>query len=276
MKTVFTAVLAMALLVPAERLFAHGFSLSVNTDVSGKPTSVTAASNQPVLDQDTDPNDPNGPDNLFLDTFFIQTGGSNSGGQGTFEGGPQIVGPAPPWTNAYFTVLSPLYYSDGTGTAAAPATNGTYLQLYDLEVGAYPGATNGVANLTGTAATTPGFGISVQYYHEIEKDLHLALVSSQTNGEYGFAFDVTIPFIDGVTLTTGPLVEVFATGTSDDPNSTASTGFGLEPDAQQDAATLQVYDSVMAAVPEPSTTVLAAAGAMLLGMIRFRRFTKRR
>ncbi|MGA2259222.1 MAG: hypothetical protein ABSG53_31500 [Thermoguttaceae bacterium] len=278
MKTVFTTLLAVALGASAEQLFAHGFELLVNSDSSGNPTSVTAVSNQPVLDQDGATPEPNNWFPLFLDTFFIQTSGPNAGGLGTFEGGPQIVGPSPPWANAYFTVLSPLYYSDGTGAAAVPALAGTYLNFYDLfpnnSDGNHPGASNGSFNLTGTVSS-PGFGISLDDFHEVQKNLILGPGSTQTNGEYGYAFDVTIPFTNGTTITTGPLVDVFATGTTSDQNDPLNTGFGLAPDRYQDAATTQVYDAVIAAVPEPSVAALAAAGGVLLGLARFRRFLTR-
>jgi hypothetical protein len=274
MKTVFTVLLAMAMLAAAERLFAHGFELLVNSSSNGNPTSITEVSNQPVLDQD---NVTAGPNNLFLDNFFIQTSGSNAGDMGTYEGGPQIVGPSAPWSNASFTIVSPLYYSDGTGTAAVPASAGTYLDFFDRypdnSDGNHPGASAGTFNLTGSAATG-GFGISLTDFHEVEKDLILAPGSRQNNGEYGYAFDVTIPFNNGTTITVGPLVDVFGTGTSTDPDNPG--GFSNAPDAQQDVATQQVYSAVMEAAPEPSTAVLAAAGAVLLGLAAFRRSVTRR
>ena len=276
MKTVLTTLLAVALAASAKQAFAHGFELLVNSDSNGNPTSVTEVSNQPVLDQD---NSVSGPNNLFLDTFFVQDSPEINAGQiGTYEGGPQIVGPSLPWSNAYFTVLSPLYYSDGTGTAAVPASTGTYLQFFDRypnnSDGLHPGASNGSFNLTGSASS-PGFGISLDDFHEVEKDLFPGPGSTQTNGEYGYAFDVTIPFDNGTTLTVGPLVDVFATGTTDDPDNPG--GFSLVRDSQQDIATSQIYNSVMAAaVPEPSTMTLSAAGVLLLGQSRLRRFLARR
>ena len=221
-----------------------------------------------------------GPENLFLDTFFVQDPPEINAGQiGTYEGGPQIVGPSLPWSNAYFTVLSPLYYSDGTGTAAVPASTGTYLQFFDRfpnnSDGLHPGASNGSFNLTGSASS-PGFGISLDDFHEVEKDLFLGPGSTQTNGEYGYAFDVTIPFSNGTTLTSAPLVDVFATGTTDDPDNPG--GFSLVPDSQQDVATLQIYNSVMAAaVPEPSTPdIVLRQASCCWDIARLRRFLVRR
>ncbi len=268
MKTVFTTLLAVALAASAEQLSAHGFELLVYSDSNGN-LSVQEKSNQPILDQDgVTP----GPNNLFLDNFFIQTSGSNAGDMGTYEGGPQIVGPSSPWSNASFTIVSPLYYSDGTGTAAVPASAGTYLNFFDRypdnSDGNHPGASAGDFNLTGSAATG-GFGISLTDFHEVEKDLILAPGSTQNNGEYGFAFDVTIPFGNGQTIPVGPLVDVFGTGTSPDPDNPG--GFSNAPDAQQDIATQQVYNAVMEAVPEPSTIVLVLAAAAVFGLVWLRR-----
>ena len=74
-------------------------------------------------------------------------------------------------------------------------------------------------------------------------------------------------------LTTSPLVDVFATGTTTDPDNPG--GFSLVPDSQQDAATQQVYSAAMAAVPEPSTGILAATGIAVMGLARAWRCNKR-
>jgi autotransporter-associated beta strand protein len=274
MRTTFAALAALACLASAERLLAHGFALYEMVNGSDNVTGVTVVSNQPVLDQDgVTP----GPDNLFLDNFFIQTSGSNDGDMGTYEGGPQIVGGSVGWSGAYFTIVSPLFYSDGTGTAAVPAVPGTWLNFFDRypnnSDGLHPGASAGNFNLTGSAATG-GFAISLYDFHEVEKDLVLSPASSQTYGEYGYAFDVTIPFDGGSTYTIGPLVNVFGTGTKPDPDNPG--GFSNATDAQQDAATQQVYDAVMAAAPEPSTAGLAAAGAVVFGLAGLRRLKPRR
>ena len=139
--------------------------------------------------------------------------------------------------------------------------------------GLHPGASAGNFNLTGSAATG-GFGISLYDFHEVEKDLVLSATSSQTYGEYGYAFDVTIPFSDGLTYTVGPLVDVFGTGTNTDPDNPG--GFSNAPDAQQDAATQQVYDAVTTAAPEPPTAFLAATAAAVFGLAGLRRLKPRR
>ncbi len=272
MKMSFTALLAIALAAADGRVFAHGFALYENVNGSGNVTGVTVVSNQPVLDQD---NTLAGPNNLFLDNFLIQSGGSNAGDMGTYEGSPQIAYGSVGWSNAYFTIVSPLFYSDGTGTAAAAAVPGTKLNFFDLfpnnSDGLHPGASAGDFNLTGSAATG-GFGISLYDFHEVEKDLILSPTSSQTYGEYAYAFDVTIPFSDGSTYTVGPLVDVF--GTETDPDNPVD--FSDAPDAQQDVATQQVYDSVMVAVPEPSALALASAAAAVFGVARLHRYARRR
>jgi len=266
MKVISILCAALALLDSAGQLYAHGFPLSVNVDGSGNPTSITISSNQPYLDQD---GVTAGPNNLFLDNFFIQTSGSNSGWMGTDEGGPQIVGSSPPWANATISLASPLYFSDGSGSAAIRATAGTCLQFHNAFAGNsdgnHPGAGFCSVNLAGSAAAG-SLAISLQDFHEIEKDLFLPLTSTQTYGEYGFAFDITIPFGNGTTLTAGPMVDVFGTATTDDPD-----GFSAAPDSQQDVATEQIYDAVTTPVPEPSTLALAAAGATALVVARSRR-----
>src|SRR5208282_4586629 len=83
MRIAFTALLAIALLASSERVFAHGFALSVSADAFGNPTALAEQSNQQVLDQD---NVTAGPNKLFLDTFFVQDSGPNVGQIGTYEG----------------------------------------------------------------------------------------------------------------------------------------------------------------------------------------------
>ena len=70
--------------------------------------------------------------------------------------------------------------------------------------------------------------------HEIVKQLSIAPGSSQTDGEYGFAFTVTAHFAGGLTVTSGPLVDIFALGsTGSDSESPFLNNPGL-----QDQATL--------------------------------------
>ncbi|HEV2969475.1 MAG TPA: hypothetical protein VGY55_05740 [Pirellulales bacterium] len=233
----------------------HGFSLIPNSSTS--PTSFSIVSAQPVLDND--PNNPTpGPNNLFLDQF---NGTANSDGSyPTDEGFAAIVGPQPAHSAATFHILSPLYFSDGTGPAA-PASSGTYLHIYDRFAGnsdgQHPGASAGDVDVSGSTSRLPGVGVSLMDFHELEKDLYIASGSSQANGEYGFAFYVSATFANGM-VTTGPLVDIFATDIG------AGGGFATnaDPFALQDPATLAIF---RAAVPEPSAFVLCAICLAALG-----------
>ncbi|HTU26847.1 MAG TPA: hypothetical protein VMF30_15670 [Pirellulales bacterium] len=275
MRSFFTCFMALSIVIVAERAWGHGFDLSINYDTNGNPASFTAASAQPVLDQDgATP----GPANLFLDAF-AQTPNAD-GSLGTYEGFAQTAGPWPLYT-ATFNILSPLYYSDGTGGPAVPASAGTDLHIYDRYAGnpdpvtdPHPGASYGDVYVNGTTPFYQGFGVSLYDFHELEKDLYIAPDSTQTYGEYGFAFEVIVSFVDGPTLSTGPLVDIFATDTTTDPDNPG--GFAtFAPDSQQDAATLAVYDAVMAAAPEPSSFLMAAFGAIGMGIYGYRRTVRR-
>ncbi len=275
MRSITNCLLTLAAMLFAQNAWGHGFDLSINYDNNGNPVSFTAASAQPVLDQDgLTP----GPSNLFLDAF-AQTPNPD-GSLGTYEGFTQTAGAWLPYT-ATFNIVSPLFYSDGTGGAAVPATPGTYLHVYDLWAGnpdpvtnPHPGASFGDIYVNGNTSFYPGFGVSLYDHHELEKDLYIAAGSTQTNGEYGFAFRVTVQFADGVTLTTSPLVDIFATDTTTDPDNPG--GFAtFAPDSQQDAATLAVYDAVMASTPEPSSLALAALGAVALALPKLRALRRR-
>ena len=202
---------AVALAVIAKTAWAHGFDVSVNS--ISNPTAFSIASAQPVLDNDL-VNPTPGPSNLFLDQF---DGPPNADGSyPTDEGFTQTAGPFPFYTSVSFNIISPLYFSDGTG-AAVPAEAGTQLHIFDLFAGnpdpitdPHPGASLGDLYVNGSTSFYQGFGVSLYDAHELEKDLYLAPGSTQTYGEYGFAFDVTVHFAGGQTVSTGPLVDVFA------------------------------------------------------------------
>ena len=242
----------------ANTVLGHGFDLSV--DSYANPGSFIIASAQPVLDDDPDNPTP-GPGNLFLDAFNGTPNGDGS--YGTYEGFAQTSGPFPFYTSTTFNIISPLYFSDGTGPAV-PASAGTQLHIYDLYAGNsdgnHPGTSFGDIYVDGTTSFYPGFGVSLYDHHELEKDLYLAAGSTQTYGEYGFAFDVTVHFTNGTTLTSIPMVDVFALDITTDPNNPG--GFAtFAPLAQQDIATQGIYNAVTG-VPEPSTLALAAAAAV--------------
>ena len=124
--------------------------------------------------------------------------------------------------------------------------------------------------------------MSAEYFHELQKDLYVGAGSTQTYGEYGFAFDVAVSLLDPftfqpmTTLTTAPMVDVFAL-TDPSLNPALDTelnpqggDFGDDaPQSQQDAATTFIYDAAISAaapVPEPSAFVLAAACLAICGV----------
>jgi hypothetical protein len=254
----------IATLSIANHVWAHGFLLSAITDGLGNPIALGTASQAQQLDLLASPTV--GPYNVFLDKFGAT---ATTDGTGTWYGvnggSPATSGPWPAYTSATYTILSPLYFSDGTG-AAVPASTGTYLQVADRFVAdqvGHPGAAAGTVNITGTSLTQVGYGVSLYDVHELSKHLYLGAGSTQKFGEYGFAYNVTVHFAGGQTLISGTLVDVFSLT---DPTLPGGS-FALAPRAQQDAATLAVYN----AVPEPSTVALAGTAAMVAGIAWLRR-----
>lgn len=275
---------AFAMLYAASTASGHGFDVFQNQYPA--PTALTINSDQPVLDNEGgppagQPNPKPGPYNIFTDEFSNVPSVGNGGGSyyETYEGfvdmaaGPGSYG----IRSATFNILSPLYYSDGTGTSAVPASTGTY-----LEFSVNPETPNAVSQpladggpeieITGSTSLTPGFYVTGSYYHELLKDLYIEPGSSQTYGEYGYEFDVTyvltppppLAYLGSVTLTTPPMVDVFALTDSNLPNG----DFGDDaPQALQDAATTLIYNAVTAPVPEPSTFVLAAFGIVTCAVV---------
>ncbi len=265
-KTILTMLTSLTITGTA---WGHGFLLSVNTDGGGNPLSFTATSQAQQLDLLTGPTP--GPSNVFLDKFGAT---ATTDGTGTWYGAnggsPATSGPWPAYTSAKYTILSGLYYSDGTG-AAVPASAGTHLQVADRFVAdqvGHPGAAAGTVDITGTTLTQPGFGVSLFDVHELSKHLYIGAGSTQKFGEYGFAYNVTVNFAGGQSLTTGPLVAIFALT---DPN-LPSGSFALAPRAQQDAATLALYN----AVPEPSAIALAGIAGVVGLLYRRARLQRQR
>ena len=213
----------------------HGFDLSLTFDNTGNPTSIVSASQNAFYDLDgVTP----APSNLFMESF---SGTPNSNGSySVIHGGAQTAGSFPPYT-ASVNIVSPLYFADGSSIAATPAPGGTYINMSDRYVGQYPGASPGNVLITGQSMFEPGIGISLFDAHELEKDLFIG--SGPTYGEYGFVMDITVKFTSGITLTTGPLVDVFAVS---DPNFGDFADNALS--AQQDAATKAIYRAAMADV----------------------------
>lgn len=314
-RSIYRVLLLFALGLVARDASAHGFELQQDNYFTA-PTKFNITSNQPYLDNVPAPPDnapPSTPSptpapagwNVFTDEFdssaavdpYGISGGAAS--YGTYEG---FVQQTNGWTvqSATFKILSPLYFSDGTGSAAQPAAAGTYLQFYDqiatggsdpsINPADYPNASplptvaNGLyVNLYGTTPSATGFPVSAEYFHELQKALYLGTLGSetQTYGEYGYAFDVTVTLVptelalefnsmlSPVTLTTAPMVDVFAMTDPEDGD------FGDDAlQSQQDMATEFIYEaatSAATAVPEPSTFAMAAVCVAVGGAVALRR-----
>ena len=227
--------------VCASRALGHGYSLSLTYDNSGNPIAITAASQSPYFD---DQDVTSAPNNLFLEQF---SGTPSSDSSGTYysviHGFAQTAGPWPAYTATY-NVISPLYFADGNSVAATPAPSGTYIDMWDRWAGdtvGHPGAALGDVYINGKTSFYQGYGVSLYDTHEMEKDLYVG--TGPTYGEYGFAFNITVTFANGTTLTTGPLVDVFAMSDPSTGNFAANASV-----AQQDNATGAVYRAAMADV----------------------------
>lgn len=305
---------ALTVVASADRLLAHGFNLTLNNntdptsfstiisesnfldqaqDYTADPTGysdinqagnpaypspyVSSTASTPYLFNDQFQPTPPLPDadNLLASAALARYNANlAAGAYGTYEGFAVPFNYDVQFTNATFTILTPLMFA-GSNAVAAPASAGTSMQIYDLYAGNsdgnHPGAGGGVVTISGTSGVTPS-GITVSLaYHELEKDLFLGPESTQTYGEYGFAFDVTIPFSTG-TVTTPPLVDMFAIA---DPE--LGDYCDNAPDSVQDPATLNLYNALESlaenAVPEPPTALLVVvAGALVAGWrLRHRR-----
>ena len=271
----FLAMLGLSL--GASNAWGHGFELTLNLN-GPTPVSISSVSQQPVLDQDGTAAPPSMSGNLFTDQFtYVGTSGGVMQ-QFTDEGGGNRISPGTGWSaggnpTMTFNLVSPLYYSDGTAPAA-PASAGTYITFSDA-ADAHP-ATSGLhATLTGSSITpVAGWQLLSPYDaapygdpgHELVKQIYIPGTSTQTAGEYGFAFTMTAHFAGGQTITTGPLVDIFALDSSP-----ATAGF-LGSDALQDAATLSIYGKVIPqslSTPEPASLTLGLIAA--LGLLRLAR-----
>ncbi|HEY1598759.1 MAG TPA: dockerin type I domain-containing protein [Pirellulales bacterium] len=250
MQCITRLLFVLAIVAYATCASGHGFGLSLTYDAHGNPTGFNVSSQDAFLDQG---HSVAGASNLFLEQFGGTLFSDSSGAYySVIHGFAQTSGPWPPYT-ATVNVLTPLYFSSGLSNNSLPAVaslapTGTYIDMWDTWAGnpqpvtnPHPGAAFGDVYINGKTDYYPGFGVSLYDSHELEKDLYIG--PGPTNGEYGFAYNLTIQFAGGLTLTTPALVDVFAIS---DP----STGdFGDNaPLAQQDAATLAIYRASMADV----------------------------
>ena len=221
MRSIFyLSIIAIVLCVFPTLAWGHGFGVAVSPYAD--PTTSSVFSEEGYFNNDfygTSPENGVSPENMFIEEFSATP---TSGTMGTYysviHGFAATSGPYLPYT-ATFNVVSPLYCSNGVGcgvnptglVVAQPAGAGTFMNIYDRDIGLYPGASPGNVIVTGTTSFAAGFGVSLYDPHELEHDLYLSPTSSQTYGEYGFAYTVTINFPStGATLTTVPLVDVYA------------------------------------------------------------------
>ncbi len=259
--------------VSAKFAWGHGFNIEVNT-TGGTPSSLSVFSQEQYFDNLEVPSSKS-PENMFIEEFSASpTPGTLGSYYSVLHGFCATAGPVPSFT-ASFNVISPLYFSDGVGPGgvgsganqtgpviAQPAGPGTFLNIYDLWAGnpepvtdPHPGASYGNVIVSGTTSFAPGFGVSLTDPHELERDLYLSSTSTQTYGEYGFAFTVTLYFPSThTTLTTAPLVDVYATS---DPNLGAFPTYAQH--SQQDAASVAIFQA--ATRSEPPSWSLAIGGS---------------
>ncbi len=157
---------AVVIAAVANGAWAHGFGLSLGTDSQNTPIVIIPASESTILDST---GDAVGPQNLFTASF----GGTpaSNGSYGAIHGFAYTTGPWPDYTATY-NILSPLFFSDGTGPAST-ATAGTYVDIFDRDVGLYPGAASGSVQVNGGGLFVPGYGVSLFDPHELQKQLFL-------------------------------------------------------------------------------------------------------
>ena len=226
------------------RAHGHGFSLSLHYN-NGVPASFGVTSQSAYYDL----NEENpGPSNLFLEQFgstpFTDSGGTY---YTAIHGFAQTAGAWPAYTATY-NILTPLYFADGSSVAAMPAPLGTTIDMFNSWAGnplpvtdPHPGAAFGDVVLNGKTTFYQGYGVSLYDVHELEKDLYIG--GGPRYGEYGYAFNVTVHFANGVTLISPTLVDVFAMS---DPN---FGDFGSNASvAQQVMATTAIYKAAMSDV----------------------------
>lgn len=263
MRSKLAILLLIVVVVQAERALGHGFGLVLATTGNNIPISIESFAEFPGNYMDSNSINP-APGDLFYAPFsYIPDSNSLGTYYPVIHGSPYAASPFPSFTATY-NIISPLYYSNGVGTlcnqtgpaAAEPASAGTFMTVFDRDVGIYPGASPGTVTFSGTTSFAAGYGISLDDAHELQKDLYIVSGSTQNYGEYGFAYDVTVTFSGGGTLSTGPLVDVFPLA---DPNFGRGDFSSLSvPPILQDEATLAIFN---AAIKTPATWNTGGSGS---------------
>ena len=262
MRQLAYAAFLLALIGFAAQAEGHGFSLSVNYNANFTPLSLTASSQEPYLDQH---DFAAGPNNLFLGASAAASSGRQwrvFSGDSWFRTNRGCL----PSLHGYLQHRKSFVLLERHGRPASGAGHDRNLRRYVGPLGRQsrpehePPSRRCIRrflyqwhrhDLFARASTAP-FGVSLYDTHEMEKDLYIG--SGATYGEYGFAFNVTVHFSDGVTLNTGPLVDVFAIS---DPNY-----FDFADNASialQDSATQAIYNAANAAIYWPFRVVLQDA-----------------
>ncbi|HZZ26953.1 MAG TPA: dockerin type I domain-containing protein [Pirellulales bacterium] len=257
MKRLFSAVLVVIINVSTATSWGHGFDLAINFAADNITPASLSASDSSDGDYFDKQEAMAAPNDFFYASFDVVGSDMNGLYFPTIHGFVATAGRWPSYTATY-SVVSPLYFSNGTsingnglGSAmASPAPQGTTLDIFDIYGDdpsyppfPHPGAQPGDVYVTGSGwssvpSNTAPFGVSLIDQHELEKDLYIG--SGPTFGAYGFAYTVTVHFSDGVTLTTEPLVDIF--GLSD-----PSYGdfYGTVDSKIQDQATFAIYRAIM-------------------------------
>jgi hypothetical protein len=240
MRFKISLIFTVACFATASCAWGHGFALTLVNDSQSNPLVIVPASEATILDGN---GTSVGPQNLFVSSFSGTQ--SSNGSYGVNHGFAYATGAWPSYTATY-NILSPLFFSDGAGTGPMPASlasSGTYVNVFNRDVGSFPGAAPGNVQFSGSTLFVPGYGVSLEDPHELQKQLFLGAGSSQTYGEYGFSYEVSVILPGRQKLTTGPLVDVFATDIGN------SGFYSTAPISQQDTASLAIYDAAIA-VPE--------------------------
>ena len=247
MRSILQKLLFASLIFMPSLAWGHGFLLNLNSN----DTAFTVASQSAFLDAGSTPA-PAADSNLFYETFGSSSLSTPWGMSYYYveHGFISEAGPFPPPSvfTATVNMISPLYFSDGNAGAsgAAAASAGTYVEMYDRDFstfgGGLPGSSPGNISISGATPLASGFQVSLQDAHELAHELVIAPNSAQTYGEYGFAFDITLTLSNGTVMTSGPMVCVYGVT---DPN--LGDFADNAPLAQQDNATLAIYNAVQAA-----------------------------
>ncbi len=235
MRNVKYLLLAIVLAGSTQVAHGHGFSLSLSGN-----TLVGTSNDFPG----------NGNARLFNEVFdeILGEWKIDHGGAGTslFGTNKQLA----------FDVLGPLWYS--TGGVAVPAAVGVSLQMADQQAGFVGPSITLDANSTITA----GYPISGNTSHEFIFTLDGA---ASHEGVYGIAYSVRGNPVGGNPyVPTQLLVATWMTPNFDpgeDP---------LDPESPLQLAQVAIFNAA-STVPEPSSIVLAAMGAMALVFFRWRR-----